>query len=116
MTPDSAAADDRHPASVTGNASVDRERALVAFNRISQRFAVGFDDSEPKAYGDLLRDLMDHAALLIAGGLMSAKEVLDKIEDLQQHIKKGGSAGKSALDLFNGWFNDPVPTETETVQ
>jgi len=48
---------------------------------------------------------MDYGALLVSGGLMSAKELLDKIEDLQLHIKKSGTSGKSMTDVFCGWLN-----------
>jgi hypothetical protein len=93
------------PTVVTGDPVKDRLTALTVFERISRSFATGFDNSEPQAYGDLLKDLMDNSALLVSGGLMSAKELLDKIEDLQQHIKKGGTGGKSMVDLFNVWLN-----------
>lgn len=84
----------------------DRLSGLEAFERISRAFADGFDESEPQAYGRLLKDLMDNSALLVSGGLMSAKEVLDKMQDLRDHLKKGGTGGKSMTDLFHGWFNE----------
>jgi hypothetical protein len=90
---------------LTGDVVEDRLEALKAFERVSRQFAIGFNDSEPEAYGNLLRDLMDNSALFVSGGLMSAKEVLDKIEDLQTHIKKGGTQGKSVTDVFHGWMN-----------
>jgi len=93
-----------HPV-VTGDLTKDRLEGLKVFERISKHFATGFDDSEPQAYGDLLRDLMDNSSLLVSGGLMSAKEILDKIEDLQQHIKKGGTSGRTVVDVFNEWLN-----------
>jgi hypothetical protein len=83
----------------------DRLAGLKAFERISQAFATGLDESEPQAYGQLLRDLMDNSSLLVSGGLMSAKEVLDKLEDLQAHIKKGGHGGRSPIDIFHEWLN-----------
>lgn len=85
-----------------------RAAALSAFSRLSRAFAAGFDDSEPQAYATLLKDLMDHAALLVDGNLMSAKEVLDKIEDLQQHIHKRGGSTKTVADEFSAWFNAPT--------
>jgi len=85
--------------------AADRIAALGVFERISRSFATGFDNSEPQAYGDLLKDLMDNSALLVSGGLMSAKELLDKIEDLQQHIRKGGTGGRSVTDEFHAWLN-----------
>jgi hypothetical protein len=90
---------------VTGNMTEDRLAGLKAFERISRAFANGFNESEPQAYGQLLRDLMDNSSLLVSGGLMSAKEVLDKMDDLQQHIKKGGHGGRSAIDIFHSWLN-----------
>ena len=83
----------------------DRIKALGVFSTLSQAFATGLDDSESQAYGNLLKDLMDNSALLVSGGLMSAKEVLDKIEDLQQHIRKSGTSGKSVTDIFHGWLS-----------
>jgi hypothetical protein len=93
---------------VTGDITTDRLAALQVFERITQAFATGFDESEPQAYGQLLRDLMDNSALLVSACLMSAKEVLDKIEDLQQHIKKGGTGGRSVSDQFHDWLNEAV--------
>lgn len=49
---------------------------------------------------------MDNSALFVSGALMTAKEILDKIEDLQAHIKKGGTAGRSLTDLFHSFFNE----------
>ncbi len=48
---------------------------------------------------------MDYGALLVSGGLMSAKELLDKMEDLQQHIRKGGTGGRWVADEFHAWLN-----------
>lgn len=90
---------------VTGDMDQDRRAGLEAFERISQAFAEAFSSSEGEAYGQLLRDLMDNSSLLISGGLMSVKEVLDKIEDLQQHLKRGGSGSRSPIDLFSEWLN-----------
>lgn len=53
----------------------------------------------------LRKDLMDNSSLLVSGGLMSAKEILDKLEDIQTHIRKGGSGGLSVADQFSKWFN-----------
>jgi len=96
---------DNPAVAVTGEITTDRLAGLQAFQRISQAFANGFEESEPQAYGRLLKDLMDYGALLVSGGLMSAKELLDKLEDLQQHIKKGGTGGRSMPDLFHDWLN-----------
>jgi hypothetical protein len=93
------------PVAITGNITEDRLAGLHAFQRISQQFAEGFNESEPQAYGRLLTDLMDYGALLVSGGLMSAKELLDKIEDLQTHIRKSGTSGKSVADEFHSWLN-----------
>lgn len=90
---------------VTGDIVQDRLAGLHAYQRITQAFAEGFDSSESKAYGSLLKDLMDYGALLISGGLMSAKEHLDKLEDLQAHIRKGGTGGRTVADEFHNWLN-----------
>ena len=91
---------------VSGDLLKDREAALRAFEKISRRFAEGFDDSSSVSYGNLLKDLMDNSSLLVSGGLMSAKELLDKIEDLQEHIKQVGGGGKTVADQFSEWFNE----------
>jgi hypothetical protein len=36
---------------------------------------------------------------------MSAKELLDKIEDLQTHIRKSGTSGRSVTDIFHSWLD-----------
>jgi len=90
---------------VTGDVTADRLAALHAYTRITQAFSAGFDESESRAYGSLLKDMMDYGGLLISGGLMSAKEHLDKLEDLQQHVHKSGTGGRSVADEFHDWFN-----------
>lgn len=83
-----------------------RQKALSTYSELSKRFVTNFDRSESEAYATLLKDLMDNSAVLIEGGVMSAKEVLDKIEDLQLHLKKaGGQGGKTMGDMFADWFN-----------
>lgn len=94
-------------ATVTGDPVQDRLASLHAYQQITQRWASLVDDSEPEAYGALRKDLMDYGALIVSGGLMSAKEHLDKLEDLQQHIRKQGTSGKSVTDQFTEWFNEP---------
>jgi hypothetical protein len=84
----------------------NREASLRKYDEIMRRFTTTFEKSESEAYGTLLRDLMDHSSLLIAGQIMSAKEILDKTEDLQVHLKKsGGAGGRTMGDLFHGWIN-----------
>lgn len=94
------------PTPIANDLIKDREAALKVFERISRRFAEGFDDSNSVSYGNLLKDLMDNSSLLVSGGLMSAKELLDKIEDLQEHIKQVGGGGKTVADQFYEWFNE----------
>ncbi len=98
-----------HPVALTGDIIQDRLSALQVFERLSRAFATGFDSSEPAAYGNLLKDLMDNSGLLVSGGLMSAKEVLDKIEDLQIHIRKGGTGGRTVADEFHSWLEGEQP-------
>ena len=83
-----------------------RVGALRRYNEIMRSFTSTFQSSESEAYGNLLRDLMDNSSLLIAGQIMSAKEILDKTEDLQVHLKKsGGAGGKTMGDMFTEWLN-----------
>ena len=83
---------------LTGDPVKDRLSALRAYQRITQRWVSLVDNSEPEAYGRLRKDLMDYGALMVSGGLMSAKEHLDKLEDLQQpHLR----------------VQDPVPSNAE---
>ncbi len=98
---------------VSGNERADRLAALEAFNRLSRAFAAGFDESKSQAYGNLLKDLMDNSALLVSGGLMSANEILGKIEDLQNHMHKDGGTGRTVADEFHSWFNSPVEESTQ---
>lgn len=91
---------------LTGDERKDRESALTKYNEVMRRFTATFKSSESEAYGTLLRDLMDNSSLFIAGQIMSAKEILDKTEDLQLHLKKaGGAGGKTMGDMFNEWIN-----------
>lgn len=91
---------------LNGNEKEVRVAALKKYEEISRCFTSTFETSEPKAYGDLLKNLMDNASLFIAGQIMTAKEVLDKIEDLQIHLKKsGGAGGRTMSDMFCDWLN-----------
>lgn len=95
-----------NPTLLSDNDKDNRDNALRKYEEMSRRFTSTFETSEPKAYGDLLKDLMDNASLFIAGQIMSAKEVLDKIEDLQVHLKKsGGSGGRTMGDMLHDWLN-----------
>jgi hypothetical protein len=95
---------------ISGNANVDRLAALEAFDRLSRAFSSGFDDSKSQAYSHLLKDLMDNSALLVSGGLMTANEILGKIEDLQEHMHKDGGTGRATLDEFHDFFGAPMDT------
>jgi hypothetical protein len=91
---------------LTGDDKKDREAALTKYNEVMRKFTSTFKSSESEAYGTLLRDLMDNSYLFIAGQIMSAKEILDKTEDLQIHLKKaGGAGGKTMGDMFHEWLN-----------
>ncbi len=91
---------------LSGDEKQIRVSALRKYEEISRAFTFTFETSEPKAYGDLLKNLMDNASLFIAGQIMTAKEVLDKIEDLQIHLKKsGGAGGRTMADMFYDWLN-----------
>jgi hypothetical protein len=95
-----------HAPLLTGDPVKDRDAALKKYDEVMRQFTSTFKTSESEAYGNLLRDLMDYSSLFIAGQIMSAKEILDKTEDLQVHLKKsGGMGGKSMGDLFNSWIN-----------
>jgi hypothetical protein len=86
--------------------SENREAALAKYEEITRRFTTTFETSESAAYGGLLKDLMDWSSLLIAGQIMSAKEILDKTEDLQVHLKKaGGGGGMTMGDMFHLWLD-----------
>lgn len=95
-----------NPTLLTGDDRKDRDSALARYDEVMRRFTSTFKTSESEAYGTLLRDLMDNSSLFIAGQIMSAKEILDKTEDLQIHLKKSGGAGGMTMgDLFNLWLN-----------
>ena len=100
------------PVVVSGDIIKDRLEGLHAFGRMTQRWAELVDTSEPQAYGRLRRDLMDYSEIFISGQLMSAKEVLDKLDDLQQHIKKGGTGGLSVADEFHRWLTSKPEEES----
>ncbi len=73
---------------------------------MGNKFNANFEISVTKAYRELLKDLMDNLSLLVDGGVMNAKEILDKIEDLQKHLKSGGDEGKRTIvETFNDWLN-----------
>ena len=73
---------------------------------MGQEFNENYEKSVTKAYRELLKDLSKHMSLLVDGGVMTAKEVLDKIEDLQKHLKSGGDEGKKTqIEVMNDWLN-----------
>lgn len=93
-------------APITGDPEKDRIAGLEVYAQCTRAFVEVFDSSEPQAYMALLQHWMTYGPLFISGQLISQKEHLDKLQDLQSHIKKGGTGGRSMTDLFSDWFNE----------
>lgn len=78
---------------------------------MSCRFVANYDESQSKAYRTLLKDMMENSAILIEGGIFTGKEVLDKLEDLQAHLKGGDEGKTSPADELNLWLNKEAITQ-----
>lgn len=98
--------------STPGSGPSTRGRALAVFAAMGQRFSDNYEISQSKAYRQLLKDLMENISLLVDGGVMEAKDILSKIEDLQKHLKAGGDEGKRSLpEMFSDWLNGDEVTQ-----
>ena len=54
----------------------------------------------------LIIALRNHQRLLVEGGLYTARELDDRVEQLQEHLKVGGDEGKTTMeDRFHEWLN-----------
>jgi hypothetical protein len=55
----------------------------------------------------LLIALRANQRLLVEGGLYTARELDDRVEQLQEHLKVGGDEGKTTMeDRFHQWLNE----------
>lgn len=91
-----------------------REQALRLFDRLGVAYKATYSKSgRTVADRDLMLELRENQRLLIDGGIYTAKELDDRIQDLQKEIDSSGSDGTASMeDIFCRWLNEP----TEAVQ
>ena len=83
-----------------------RRDALDVYSRIGQEFITAYGVSVTSAMRGLIIALRNHQRLLVEGGLYTARELDDRVEQLQEHLKVGGDEGKTTMeDRFHAWLN-----------
>lgn len=84
-----------------------RQQALEVYSKIGTKFNRAYDTSVTGAMRNLLMDLRANQRLLVEGGLYTARELDDRVEQLQSYLKVGGDEGKTSMqDRFHQWLND----------
>lgn len=85
-----------------------RQLALDVYSKIGTKFNSAYDSSVTQAMRNLLMDLRANQRLLVEGGLYTARELDDRVDQLQQYLKVGGDEGKTTMeDRFHQWLNQP---------
>lgn len=83
-----------------------RQQALDVYSKIGAKFNGAYDASVTGAMRNLLMDLRANQRLLVEGGLYTARELDDRVEQLQSYLKVGGDEGKTTMeDRFHQWLN-----------
>jgi hypothetical protein len=84
-----------------------RNKALTLYEKIGNEFARIYDEeSASKSYRYFLLELRKHQRTLVDGGIYTAKELDERVKELQSHLKEGGDEGKMTMaDAFSQWLN-----------
>lgn len=94
-----------HPRQVISQHEL-RQQALDVYSKIGAKFNGAYDASVTGAMRNLLMDLRANQRLLVEGGLYTARELDDRVEQLQSYLKVGGDEGKTTMeDRFHQWLN-----------
>jgi len=84
-----------------------RQQALYTYSAIGAQFNEAYEQSVTQAMRGLLIALRANQRLLVEGGLYTARELDDRVEQLQEHLKVGGDEGKTTMeDRFHQWLNE----------
>ena len=87
----------------------ERNKAKDVLDAIGNRFAENRRRSKSEAYVIYQRDLAENAHFLIAGGLMSLKELSELFLRLEEHRKADHQQGKSAATFLAEWLSGGGP-------
>lgn len=94
-----------HPKQVISQHEL-RQQALNVYSKIGTKFNQAYDSSVTGAMRNLLMDLRANQRLLVEGGLYTARELDDRVEQLQSYLKVGGDEGRTTMeDRFHQWLN-----------
>jgi len=96
-------------AKVGGVTPAERNKAKDVLDAIGSRFAENRRKSKSEAYVIYQRDLAENAHFLIAGGLMSLKELSELFLRLEEHRKADHQQGKSAATFLAEWLSGGGP-------
>jgi len=96
-------------AKVGGVTPAERNKAKDVLDAIGNRFAENRRKSKSEAYVIYQRDLAENAHFLIAGGLMSLKELSELFLRLEEHRKADHQQGKSAATFLAEWLSGGGP-------
>lgn len=105
------ARDGNVPVAKRGRKIVDsREKALRIFDQIGNEYKDAYDSNGREvADRNLMLALRKHQRALIDGGIYTAKELDDRVSNLQECLKSSGNDGTASMeDLFHRWLNEPT--------
>ena len=84
-----------------------REEALKIYEDLGNKFNSDYERSVTAAMRGFLHGLRANQRILVDGGLYTAKELDERVDELQSHLKTGGDEGKLTMnDKFNQWLNE----------
>jgi hypothetical protein len=88
----------------------DREKARGVLDDIGKRFASNRLKGKFTAYEEYQRDLAQNSHFLVAGGLMSLKELSELFMRLEEFRKSTAEQGKTPATLLGEWLRgESVP-------
>lgn len=87
-----------------------REQALKIFEDLGAKYKETYEQSGIEvADRNLMLALRKHQRAFIDGGIYTAKELDDRVADLQKVLKSSGSDGTASMeDIFHRWLNEPM--------
>lgn len=85
-----------------------REQALQLYDEIGNEYARLYEkESKSKAHRYFLIELRKNQRILVDGGIYTAKELDERVKELQTHLKEGGDEGRMTMaDQFSAWLNE----------
>lgn len=85
-----------------------RDMALKRFQKMGSDYYNNYEEKGVEhASRCLLLQYRKNQKILIDGGIYTAKELDDRVDELQSKLSSGNDGTASMEDLFNRWLNAP---------